>query len=112
MRPPSLRVRVEEELVMNRALTVAALVVGLLVGYAASASRIEAQGTGSSTFPFMTGDTVKLLLEIEDRGGEMCTIEGFRGTFVICKNENGLPFAFNLEKVFRATQVAKHEPIR
>jgi hypothetical protein len=112
MRPPSLPVRVEEEVVMNRALTVAALVVGLLVGYAASGSRIDAQSTASSTFPFTAGDTVKLLLEIQDRGGDMCTIEGFSGPFVICKNENGLPFAFNLEKVFKATQIAKHEPMR
>jgi hypothetical protein len=95
--------------VINRAPAVAVLVVGLLVGYAAGGSRMEAQATESANFPFSTGDTVKFLFEVEDRGGGRCIVEGFRGSFVICKSNNNLPSAFNLQTVMKVTLIASGE---
>lgn len=94
---------------MNRALVVAVLICGLLVGYAAGGNRLQAQGqpqgTFSADFPFAVGDTVRVLFEVEDRGGDLCVIDNFRGPFVMCKNGNGLQFAFNSLKVIKVTQV-------
>jgi ribosomal protein L19 len=94
---------------MNRAVVVAVLIGGLLVGYAAGGSRLEAQGqargTASADFPFAVGDTVNVLFEVEDRGGDLCVIDNFRGPFVMCKNDNGVQFAFNSLKVVKVRQV-------
>jgi hypothetical protein len=94
---------------MNRAVVVAVLIGGLLVGYAAGGGRLEAQGpargTVSADFPFAVGDTVRVLFEVEDRGSDLCVINNFRGSFVMCKNDNGLEFAFNSLKVFKVKQV-------
>jgi hypothetical protein len=99
----------KEESVMNRVLAVAVLVVGVLVGYAAGSGRTEAQGTESSNFPFSTGDKVRFLIEAPNRGDESCIIEGFRGSFVICKNDNNLPSAFNLQTVMKVTLISRGE---
>jgi len=92
--------------VRNRVLSLAMLIVAVFFGYAVGGSRIEAQATMSASFPFGVGDNVRVLFEIEDRGGEPCVIETFRGSFVICKsNSNGLQLAFNSRKVVKVTRI-------
>ena len=89
---------------MNRTLAVAFLVVGLVVGYAAGGSRVEAQNPEHANFPFNTGDTVVFLSGLRDRGNEACVVAGFRGSFVICKNDG---VAFNLETAIMVKLVAR-----
>ena len=91
---------------MNRALAVAFLIVGLVVGYAAGGSRIEAQGPEHANFPFNTGDTVVFLSGLRDRGDEACVVAGYRGSFVICKSDSA-PFAFNLQTAIIVKLVAR-----
>ena len=91
---------------MNRVLAMVMLVVAVVFGYAVGGGRIEAQDTMSAGFPFGVGDNVRVLFEVEDRGGEACVIESFRGSFVICKsNSNGLQLAFNSRKVVKVTRI-------
>jgi hypothetical protein len=94
---------------MNRVLAGAVLVVGVLVGYAMGGGRTQAQGIESANFPFSAGDTVRFRFELEDRGTDRCIIEGFRGSFVICKNDNNLPSAFNLQTVMKVTLISRGE---
>ena len=92
---------------MHRLLTVALLAGGLLAGYAAGGGgRTEAQ-SGHASFPFRTGDTVRLQLTPEDRGGSpACIVESVTDRFVICKGVNDLPVAYNFRKVIKVTRVA------
>lgn len=95
---------------MNRAIAAAVLFAALLAAYAGPGSRADAQGskTYTSTFPFGKGDTVRLQLHEDDRGGnQICAIDGFSGTFLICKSATDQPFAINLDKVYKATLTAK-----
>jgi len=92
--------------VRNRVLALVAFVIAVFFGCAVGGSRVEAQATMSASFPFGVGDNVRVLFEIEDRGGEPCVIETFRGSFVICKsNSNGLQLAFNSRKVVKVTRI-------
>jgi ribosomal protein L19 len=91
---------------MNRVVAMAVLIVAVFFGYAAGGGRTEAQATVSASFPFGVGDNVRVLFEIEDRAGEPCIIDNFRGSFVICKsNSNGLQLAFNSRKVVKVTRI-------
>jgi hypothetical protein len=94
---------------MNRMLSVGLVATGLIGGYLVGGSGVEAQSTMSSRFPFTAGDTISLVFRIpgENPAGETCVIESFRETYVVCKTENDVPIAYNLEKAFRVTRVAK-----
>ena len=90
----------------HRVLTAVALFVGLVLGYAAGGSRIDAQAPPSAPFPFRAGDNIRVLFEIEDRGGEPCVIESFHGSFVTCKiGSNGSQLAFNARKVVKVSRI-------
>ena len=65
---------------------------------------MEAQGTEHANFPFSTGDTVVFRSGLRDRGDEACVVAGYRGSFVICKNDD---VAFNLEAAIMVKRVAR-----
>jgi hypothetical protein len=92
--------------VTHRVLAAVALFLGLLLGYAGGGSRIDAQAPPNAPFPFRAGDNIRVLFEIEDRGGEPCVIESFQGSFVTCKSSNnGSQLAFNARKVVKVTRI-------
>jgi len=60
----------------------AALLIGVLVGYGIGAGRVEAQ---AETFPFRVGETIEV--------GQTCRIEEMRGSWVRCQSPAGLDIA-------------------
>jgi hypothetical protein len=96
-----------EDVVMNRALAVALVVGGLVVGYAAGGSRLEAQSTASSGFPFHAGDSVQLVFALPETVGELCIIRSFSGSFVVCQSDGDVTTTYNLQTVFKAKMVSK-----
>jgi hypothetical protein len=65
---------------MNRLISVAVLVAGLLVGYFSRPPIVQAQPPG---FPFGPGDLISISYDTST--SRSCVIESFFGSFVSCK---------------------------
>ena len=65
---------------MNRLISMAVLVTGLLVGYFSRPPVLQAQPPG---FPFSRGDLISITYDTST--SRSCVIESFFGSFVRCK---------------------------
>ena len=82
-----------------------ALMVGLLIGYAATNAPALAQG---ARFPLQSGETVELHLD-PSGGGFPCVVIEVRGDFIGCKNarQEGAEDWYNIRGVGRIHRSSK-----
>lgn len=95
-----------EGMKMNRLLSAAFLAIGLLLGYFARPSVLEAQPSG---FPYGPGDSISITYA--DGLIRSCVIDTFFGSFVSCKPADrpfaskSRPFVYNLSTSVSVTLV-------
>lgn len=93
---------------MNRLLSVALLVTGLLVGFLSRPPVVQAQPPG---FPYRPGDSISITYQ--DSTNRTCIIENFFGSFVSCKvpdqpfGEKPRPRVYNLSTSVSVTLVSR-----
>jgi hypothetical protein len=91
---------------MNRLVSAALLAIGLLLGYFARPSVVEAQPSG---FPYGPGDSISITYV--DGAIRSCVIDTFFGSFVSCKPADSpfasksRPFVYNLSTTVSVTLV-------
>ena len=66
---------------MNRVLAIGFVALGLLIGYAVRAPRVDAQARG---FPYIGGDSIRIDYA-DGQTRATCIIEQFYGSFVSCR---------------------------